>query len=351
MADSSDILLNAGLFGVALPAALAGAGAALGRPFPRAAGPVAALLTAAGYVIAHTRIVGSVVWPAVDATQWLPLAALAGALVGALTAVASDALRLGTAAALALRSAGVAAIAVWIARGLLTGPIEAGGASIWLASALVTTGLYVGLDLLVRSEDRLRGVAGFVAAGVIAGAIAAVIALARSAVLGQMVGAAAAAIGGLAIAVIARVPAPVIRAALAPIAVVAGTGLAAALHYAELPSFAFYGFGAAALIVVGVASAIASERIHAATLVGGAAALMATVGFFTARKLEASSSTYTPAAEGDVELDYGYGPSSGDTSTAADTPSGVGAAPDPYLDPKLMENWQPPPAPPDSPAP
>lgn len=351
MADSSDILLNAGLFGVAIPAALAGVGAALGRPFPRAAGPVAALLTGAGYLIAHTRIVGAVVWPAIDATQWLPFAALTGAIVGAVTVTMSDALRLGTTAALALRSVGVAALALWIARGLLTGPIDAGGTAVWLGSAVVTTGLYVGLDLLVRSEDRLRGVAGFVAAGVIAGAIAAIIALARSAVLGQMVGAAAAAIGGLTIAVMARVPAPVIRAALAPIALVAGTGLSAALHYAELPSFAFYGFGAAALVVASVAWAIASDRIHAATLVGGAAALMATVGFFTARRLEAAAAEYTPAAEGEVQLDYGYGPSSGDATPAPDAPSGADAAPDPYLDPKLMENWQPPPAPPDSPAP
>lgn len=351
MADSSDILLNAGLFGVALPAALAGAGAALGRPFPRAAGPVAALLTAGGYLMAHTRIAGELVWPAIDATQWLPIAAIAGALVGAVTAVVSDAARLGSLASQALRIAGVAAIALWIARGLLVGPIEAGGMAVLLGSVLVTTGLYAGLDLLVRSEDRLRGISGFVATGVITGAIAAIIALARSAVLGQMVGAAAAAIGGLTIAVMARVPAPVLRAALAPIALVAGTALSAALHYAELPAFAFYAFGAAPLVVVAIGWSITNSKAHSAVLVGVAAAGVATVGFFTARRLEASASSYTPAAEGEVQLDYGYGASSESPAADAEPGDEPSAPQDPYLDPKLMENWQPPPAQPDSPAP
>ena len=351
MADTSDIVLNAGLYGIALPAALAGAGAALGRPLPRAAGPIAALLVASGYVIAHSKLVGAPVWPPIDATQWLPVAACGGAIVGALTAVLSDVARLGAASAQALRTAGVAALALWITRGLLTGPIEAGGMAVLLGPVLVTAGLYTGLDLLVRAEDRFRGVAGLIATGLITGTIAAIIALARSAVLGQMVGAAAAAIGGLTLAVLARVPAPVVRAALAPIALIAGTALAAALHYAELPVFAFYALPAAPLVAVAVAWSIVGGKAHAAALVGVSAAVVVAVGFFTAPRLEEGAAAYAPTAEGAVELDYGYGSSSGDA--APSTPSGGDGqpAPDPYLDPKLMENWQPPVAPPDSPAP
>ncbi len=346
MTGANEVLINAGVFGVALPAVTAGAAALTSRLSPRVGATLTALGIAAGYLAAHWRLAGAPVWPPVDATQWLPIAAAIGALIGAVSGGLGHGDPLRERRVHTLTALVVLGASIWLLRGVLGTWLER-----WPTSqsyqevgflATLGTLAYIGLARLVAHDDRGRAFGALLAVGILIGGAAATLGLARSVLLAQLLGAVGAGVGGLALASLAGVPGSVLSFAAAPIALTLTVAVGAGQHYAELPRNA----SVALLVAPSFASFLfmlpkrAWQSAVLAVLAVGAA--VGTAAFLTTRATGDAEAYAPPTGEVQVEMDYGYGPSTPDSATPAGPEGGTGASePDPYGDMKAMENWKP----------
>lgn len=233
----SPFLMNAALYGILLPGAVAAAVSALARPWRREAHGVllfalANLALFAAYAAGHRGLTGELEFSPIDISNWLPHVAALGALLGFLHAFIGSRRDLAPTLALAATFA-VGVTVIWlVARPQLafrfTGVT---GVYVVLGGGLALTAFHV---LIERALGRESARVGAVFAVIIAGVAPAIVALSGSLLLGQLGGVAASGVGALAVVALAFNQAALVRALVGFLSMTTGAFIALAYLYASM---------------------------------------------------------------------------------------------------------------------